>query len=123
MAPNPVGLAMQPAYEAWPSAQWMRQNGWNRDAETLGERNTMTFIGEEWASVSAAAPLRCSNSPRPRVGCACRWSSLALTCPHTGVLDGRAHVTDLVPTMLDIAGAKSGGARHSRPQPVANVER
>jgi arylsulfatase/uncharacterized sulfatase len=82
---------------------WMRQNGWNRDAETLGERNTMTFIGEEWASVSAA-PFALFKFTATEGGLRVPLVIAGPDLPATGVLDGRAHVTDLVPTMLDIAG-------------------
>ena len=82
---------------------WMQQNGWNRDFETLGERNTMTYIGEEWASVSAA-PFALFKFTATEGGLRVPLVIAGPDLPASGVLDGRAHVTDLVPTMLDIAG-------------------
>lgn len=82
---------------------WMRQTGWNQDFETLGERNTMTFIGEEWASVSAA-PFALFKFTATEGGLRVPLVIAGPDLPQTGILDGRAHVTDLVPTMLDIAG-------------------
>ena len=82
---------------------WLRQNGWNRDAETLGERNTMTFIGEEWASVSAA-PFALFKFTATEGGLRVPLVIAGPDLPEAGILDGRAHVTDLVPTMLEYAG-------------------
>jgi len=82
----------------------MQQNGWNRDFETLGEHNTMTYIGEEWASVSAA-PFALFKFTATEGGLRVPLVIAGPDLPASGVLDGRAHVTDLVPTMLDIAGA------------------
>ena len=84
--------------------KWMQQNGWNRDFETLGEHNTMTYIGEEWASVSAA-PFTLFKFTATEGGLRVPLVIAGPDLPASGVLDGRAHVTDLVPTMLDIAGA------------------
>ena len=84
--------------------KWMQQNGWNRDFETLGEHNTMTYIGEEWASVSAA-PFALFKFTATEGGLRVPLVIAGPDLPASGVLDGRAHVTDLVPTMLDIAGA------------------
>ena len=83
--------------------KWMQQNGWNRDFETLGEHNTMTYIGEEWASVSAA-PFALFKFTATEGGLRVPLVIAGPDLPASGVLDGRAHVTDLVPTMLDIAG-------------------
>lgn len=87
------------AFERW----WMGQNGWNRDFQTLGERNTMTFIGEEWASVSAA-PLALFKFTASEGGMRVPLVVAGPDLPNVGVLGGRAHVTDLVPTILEYAG-------------------
>ncbi|WP_164658119.1 arylsulfatase [Tropicibacter sp. Alg240-R139] len=101
--PESSGIGNAPGAEGVFQRWWMRQTGWNQDFETLGERNTMTFIGEEWASVSAA-PFALFKFTATEGGLRVPLVIAGPDLPQTGILDGRAHVTDLVPTMLDIAG-------------------
>jgi len=82
---------------------WLGTEGWNLDYETLGERNTMTFIGEEWASVSAA-PFALFKFTATEGGLRVPLVVAGPGLPEIGLIEGRAHVTDLVPTMLDFAG-------------------
>lgn len=87
---------------------WMGQTGWDRDFETLGERNTMTYIGEEWASVSAA-PFALFKFTATEGGLRVPLVISGPDLPNSGVQDGRAHIFDLVPTMLQAAGASPEG--------------
>jgi arylsulfatase A-like enzyme len=63
----------------------------------------MTFIGEEWASVSAA-PFALFKFTATEGGLRVPLVISGPNLPDSDVIDGRAHVTDLVPTMLDFAG-------------------
>ncbi len=101
--PESSGIGNAPGAEGVVQRWWMRQTGWNRDFETLGERNTMTFIGEEWASVSAA-PFALFKFTATEGGLRVPLVIAGPNLPDSDVIDGRAHVTDLVPTMLDFAG-------------------
>lgn len=101
--PESSGIGNAPGAEGVAQRWWMRQTGWNRDFETLGERNTMTFIGEEWASVSAA-PFALFKFTATEGGLRVPLVISGPNLPDSDVIDGRAHVTDLVPTMLDFAG-------------------
>lgn len=101
--PESIGIGNAPGAEGVAQRWWMRQTGWNRDFETLGERNTMTFIGEEWASVSAA-PFALFKFTATEGGLRVPLVISGPNLPDSDVIDGRAHVTDLVPTMLDFAG-------------------
>ena len=82
---------------------WMRQYGWSQDFDTLGEGNSMVYIGEEWASVSAA-PLALFKFTAGEGGMRVPLVIAGPGLPQAGLLNGRAHVTDLVPTMLEAAG-------------------
>ena len=82
---------------------WMRQYGWSQDFDTLGEGNSMVYIGEEWASVSAA-PLALFKFTAGEGGMRVPLVIAGPGLPEAGLLNGRAHVTDLVPTMLEAAG-------------------
>ena len=101
--PESRGIGNAPGVEGMVARLWMRQTGWKRDFETLGERNTMTYIGEEWASVSAE-PFALFKFTATEGGLRVPLVVAGPDLPDTGVIDGRAHVIDLVPTMLDIAG-------------------
>ena len=101
--PESIGIGNAPGAEGVAQRWWMRQTGWNRDFETSGERNTMTFIGEEWASVSAA-PFALFKFTATEGGLRVPLVISGPNLPDSDVIDGRAHVTDLVPTMLDFAG-------------------
>ena len=82
---------------------WLRGTGWSLDFDTLGERGSMAAIGEEWASVSAA-PFKLFKFNATEGGLRV---PLVIAGPHVsqaGLLQGRAHVIDLVPTMLELAG-------------------
>jgi arylsulfatase/uncharacterized sulfatase len=76
-----------------------------------GQRGTMTYIGPSWAS-AAASPLAgykfSAAEGGLRVPLIIAWPGNAAVKP--GRIDNRfAHVTDIAPTLLDIAGLPAGG--------------
>lgn len=101
--PESAGIGQENGVAGAITDWWLGTEGWNRDYETLGERNTMTFIGEEWASVSAA-PFALFKFTATEGGLRVPLVVSGPGLPQMGMIKGRAHVTDLVPTMLDFAG-------------------
>jgi len=82
---------------------WLRRTGWSLAFDTLGERGSMAAIGEEWASVSAA-PFKLFKFNATEGGLRVPLVIAGPGVPQAGVLQGRAHVIDLVPTILEAAG-------------------
>ena len=83
---------------------WMKTENWDLDYENLGQPGSLAAIGPEWASVSAAPLNRYkfnSSEGGQRVPLMISGPGVA----DTGILSGRAHVTDLVPTLLQYANA------------------
>ena len=84
---------------------WMKTESWDIDYENLGQPGSLGAIGPEWASV-ASAPLNRykfnSSEGGQRVPLMIAGPGVAVT----GILSGRAHVTDLVPTLLQYANAQ-----------------
>jgi len=82
---------------------WMATHGYERTLETLGERGSMNFIGREWAS-AVAAPGSLFKFYTSEGGI-----RVPLVIAGPGVTPGMrsagtAFVTDIAPTILDIAG-------------------
>ncbi len=82
---------------------WLHKMGWSLDFESLGERGSMASIGEEWASVSAA-PFKLFKFNATEGGLRVPLVIAGAGIPQAGVLRGRAHVIDLVPTVLEVVG-------------------
>lgn len=92
---------------------WMALNGYHWDTETLGERRSLAFIGPEWAA-AVASPGRLFKFYATEGGL-----RVPLVVAGPGVTPGRrvdsfAFATDVVPTILEIAGVAPAAA----PDPV-----
>ena len=91
---------------------WMKVNGYNDDFETLGEKGSNIGIGAEWAS-AAAGPGHLYKTFASEGG-----MRVPLIISGPGIAaqpfnDARAFVTDITPTLAEIAGV-SGGAVDGR---------
>ena len=92
-----------PVHENWMNV-WMGLNGYNWNLEGMGERGSLAFIGPEWASsISAPGSLYkfYASDGGLRV-------PMVISAP--GVKGGQRHatftfVTDIAPTLLELAGA------------------
>ncbi|MEM8768824.1 MAG: arylsulfatase [Pseudomonadota bacterium] len=83
---------------------WMWMNGYHHDLERLGERGSLAFIGPEWAS-AAASPGSLFKFYASEGGLRV---PLIVSGPGVGALGlvgARSFVTDLAPTILDLAEA------------------
>ena len=84
-------------------ALWMMANGYDTKIDNLGEHGSMAGIGKEWAAVGAAPFSRFkffAAEGGQRVPLVIAGPGI----PASGFLPARAYVTDLVPTLLDLAG-------------------
>ena len=86
---------------------WMPRNGYNDDFETLGEKGSNIGIGAEWAS-AAAGPSHLFKTFASEGG-----MRVPLIISGPGIAsetfnDARAYVTDLTPTLSELAGVASG---------------
>ncbi|TNE49001.1 MAG: arylsulfatase [Deltaproteobacteria bacterium] len=82
---------------------WMAYDGWNANLENLGQPGSMATIGPEWASVSSA-PFRHYKFNGSEGGLRVPLVIAGPGVERSGLQGGRAHVTDLTPTVLDAAG-------------------
>ena len=82
---------------------WMSYDGWNADFEKLGQPSSLATIGPEWASVSSA-PFRHYKFNGSEGGLRVPLVIAGPGIQRSGLQGGRAHVTDLTPTILDAAG-------------------
>jgi len=82
---------------------WMAIEGWDTRYDNLGLQGSLAAIGREWALVSAA-PLSLykfnSSEGGQRVPLVIAGPSINAI----GIAHGRSHVSDITPTLLDIAG-------------------
>jgi len=86
---------------------WMPRNGYNDDFDTLGEKGSNIAIGAEWAS-AAAGPSHLFKTFASEGG-----MRVPLIISGPGVFserfnDARVYVTDLAPTLSELAGVPSG---------------
>ena len=100
---NTIGKTSAPAMRAFENL-WMNIEGWNTDYETLGERNSMTAIGHEWASVSAA-PFHLFKFSASEGGVRVPLVISGPGIKNRGFVDSRSQVADIKPTLLDMVGA------------------
>lgn len=82
---------------------WMAYEGYNADTDKLGEASSMTAIGPEWASVSSA-PFQFYKFNGSEGGLRVPMVIAGPGIRRQGIQNGRAHVTDITPTVLDVAG-------------------
>ncbi len=88
---------------------WMSQNGYTSETETLGEPGTIAHIGPEWAT-AASTPGRLFKFYATEGGLRVPLIvSGAGVRQRPGFESAPAFVTDIVPTVLDAAGADAGG--------------
>lgn len=86
---------------------WMAVEGWEDSVENMGQRNSMTAIGHEWASVSAA-PFHLFKFNASEGGLRVPMVIAGPGIDPRGFLDHRAQVSDIAPTLLDAAGVDYG---------------
>ncbi|MFK7895203.1 MAG: sulfatase-like hydrolase/transferase [Myxococcota bacterium] len=83
---------------------WMSQNGYHTDVERMGERGSMGAIGPEWAS-AAAVPGSLFKMYASEGGTRVPMIMFGPGIPkHEGFHGARTFVTDLAPTISDLAG-------------------
>ncbi len=83
---------------------WMRFNGYHLNLEGIGERGSYGFIGPEWA-MAAASPFDLFKFYGSEGGLRAPLIMAGPRIPAGMRVEARAFVTDIVPTILDIAGA------------------
>ena len=81
---------------------WLAVQGYSRDVETLGTRGTYAFIGPEWASASAS-PLSLFKFHAAEGGIRVPLIVSGPGVRARGVQPQFALVTDIAPTLLDLA--------------------
>ncbi|MDX2093066.1 MAG: arylsulfatase [Kofleriaceae bacterium] len=82
---------------------WMLVEGWNVDRDNLGQRESLAAIGPEWATVSAA-PFHLFKFNATEGGLRVPMVVSGPGVEKLGFVDSRARVTDIAPTLLDVAG-------------------
>ncbi|WP_339743711.1 arylsulfatase [uncultured Maricaulis sp.] len=85
---------------------WMNLHGYTRQLENLGERGSYAFIGPEWA-MAAAAPFNLFKFYASEGGL-----RVPFLIAGPGIVSGQhsqaaGYVTDVTPTILDLAGLSS----------------
>lgn len=96
--PEPSEPTSAPGFD-----QWMALQGYSRRLEDLGERGSYVFIGPEWASATATPGALFkfyTTEGGLRVPLIVAGPSIADAAP----IRSLAFVTDLAPTILDLAG-------------------
>lgn len=84
---------------------WMALEGWETDYENLGQPGSLAAIGHEWASVSAA-PFHLFKFSAAEGGVRVPFVISGPGIADRGFVDGRAQVSDITPTLLDLAGVE-----------------
>ncbi len=82
---------------------WMKSLDWNIEFENLGQPGSLVSIGREWATVSSA-PFDLYKFNSSEGG---QRVPLIIAGPgvkNLGLISSRAHVSDIVPTLLEQAG-------------------
>lgn len=102
-----------PVHEQWMDI-WMALNGYNWNLETMGEPGSLAFIGPEWAaSISSPSSLYkfYASEGGLRVPMIMSGPEIPQATRHAGL----AFVTDITPTLLDLARVPQTGPADSRP--------
>lgn len=87
---------------------WMALNGYSWDVATLGEPGSLAFIGREWAT-AVASPHHLFKFYTSEGGTRVPFIIAGPGLPAGLHIDTPAFVTDVAPTLLDIAGAPAAG--------------
>ena len=82
---------------------WMKMNGYNDDLETLGERRSNFGIGAEWAS-AAAGPGHLFKTFASEGGTRVPLIISGPGIPAQPFNHARSYVTDIAPTLTELAG-------------------
>ena len=83
--------------------------------DRLGEKGTTASIGPEWATVSAA-PFSLFKFHSSEGGLRVPFIIAGPGVPKTPVVHARGHITDVVPTILDLVGVEvTPSAQHAPP--------
>ncbi len=83
---------------------WMSMNGYHLDADGIGEKGSWAFIGPEWA-MAAASPHDKFKFLGSEGGIRVPFILSGAGLSAGKRIDARAHVTDIAPTLLSLAGA------------------
>ena len=83
---------------------WMSMNGYHLDSEGMGEKGSWAFIGPEWA-MAAASPHDKFKFLGSEGGIRVPFILSGAGLSSGRRIDARAHVTDIAPTLLALAGA------------------
>jgi arylsulfatase/uncharacterized sulfatase len=82
----------------------MAIEGWDTETDNLGLPGSLAAIGQEWAQVSAA-PFDLFKFSASEGGVRVPLIIAGPGVAPVGLVHGRAHVADIAPTLLDLAGA------------------
>lgn len=88
---------------------WLWLEGYSRDLETLGEKGSYVWIGPEWAS-AAAGPSRLFKLYAANGGTRVPLVMSGPGVPAAARSDAFTFVTDIAPTLLDLAGGVQADA-------------
>lgn len=94
-------------------AQWLWWVGYSRDLDRLGEKGTFAFIGPEFASADAAPGSffkLYAGEGGIRVPFIVAGEGVSAATRH-----GFSFITDIAPTILDLAGVSAGGEFRGEP--------
>lgn len=89
----------------WAFGMWLAMQGYSLDVDDLGERRTYAFIGPEWATASAS-PLSLFKFHAGEGGLRVPLIVAGPGVETRGLVSGFSFVTDIAPTLLDIAGTR-----------------
>jgi arylsulfatase/uncharacterized sulfatase len=111
--PESTDVLARGALESGYMRLWMRTHGYNTDYDRLGTRGSFVNIGPSWAS-AAASPLAYykffSHEGGTRVPLIVAGPGVSA---HGGITHAFAWVTDLAPTLLELAGVEPPGGRYA----------
>jgi len=99
---NTIGRTSPPALLAFERV-WMAIEGWDTETGNLGLPGSLAAIGQEWAQVSAA-PFDLFKFSASEGGVRVPLIIAGPDVAPVGLVQGRAHVADIAPTLLDLAG-------------------
>jgi arylsulfatase/uncharacterized sulfatase len=101
---NTIGKTAPPARLAF-ERLWMGLVGWNTHYESLGQRDSLAAIGQEWAAVSAA-PFHLFKFSTAEGGLRVPMVVAGPDIRPVGLVQARSQVTDIAPTLLDAAAVR-----------------
>jgi arylsulfatase A-like enzyme len=94
-------------------SQWLWWEGYSRDVETLGEKGTYAFIGPEFAS-AAASPGAFFKLYAGEGGIRVPFIVAGAGIPAAGKVADFSFITDIAPTILDLANVEQVSAFDGR---------